>query len=103
MVPPHEQFGDSSERVDPIRAADELIAYATWMQKLASSEHGRRVPTEAQDILSTIKNKRQGIEEVYAAFQRVKPRRDWVTHTKQRMIQELFLNESELVDYKAQL
>jgi|GEM_PF-6431012 len=105
MIAPHDYLypDDHSERVDPRRAADELIAYATWVADHVRRETGRRVPGEAAELLSVLTEKNQGLDEVYKDFQRFRPRRAWVDATKQKMARELFLNEIELERFESYL
>ena len=94
---------DRSERVDPERAADELIAYAAWVKGHALRESGRRIPKETAEILDPIADKNQGRAVVYRGFRNFKPRRNWVDETKQKMIRELFLNQDEIVEFEQRL
>lgn len=104
MIPPHEKYSDdSSERVDPRRAADELIAYAQWVKDHVDREAGRRVPVEVEEILSTLNDKKQGLSEIYGAFARWKPRKNWIDETKRKMTRELFLSDSELQEFEDRL
>lgn len=100
----HDVFSDDkSERVDPARAADELIVYAQWVKECAEREAGRRVPRDAVSLLDALNDKKQGREVVLRAFQRYRPRKDWVAETKRKMALELFLDESEQGDFEDRL
>lgn len=101
MSLPFEFFSpDRSERVDPIETVDELIAYAEWVKHYALGETGRRIPSDAAQLLEA---SNRDIDEVYKAFSRFRPRRLWVAETRRKMVHELFLNENEIQDYEEQL